>query len=98
MNSSQTSNRPKPLVFDIEQWRSDIQTFVDETNDELQQIIGELYGSDSEIVRPSSASDDLGRTREVVEEPDSGPTGRRLASLKEKLAKRIHQPSSDEAV
>lgn len=85
-----TIERPSPLTFDLDQWRSDIQTFAEETADELHQIIAELAGTDTSLYSTPSTNTPYISSSTPPEPPQSN---QRLTSLKEKLAKRITSPN-----
>lgn len=86
-----TLERPSPLTFDLDQWRSDIQTFAEETSFELQQIIAELAGSDVTLFSNSPTTPPL--ISSPPSSDQSAQSNQRLTSLKEKLAKRITSPN-----
>lgn len=84
--------RPSPLTFDLDQWRSDIQTFAEETSSELQQIIAELSGEETCLdLTPFISSPFIANSPNA--ESNAAPSNQRLTSLKEKLAERITSPN-----
>lgn len=88
--NTQTTDRLSPLIFDFDQWRRDIQTFSEETQNELSLIISELSGAE-----PTSAPRIEKEFTPSPEQPHSeeeSPANLRLASLKEKLFDRITHP------
>ncbi len=91
MNESSTE-RPTPLIFDFDQWRRDIETFAEETQFELQQIIADLTGNDPNSSHRMKFQDPLPDKKRSSGESKS-PHNHRLASLKEKLIERITHPN-----
>ena len=99
--SQPATDRPTPLQFNFEQWRNDIQTFVEETNWELQQIIREISGEEAESSTYSrssqSSNNDSSKGSPIGKTTGDPSTGNRLASLKEKLSKRMNQVRNGES-
>lgn len=88
-----TTEHPKPLEFNLEQWRRDIQTFVEETNRELQTIIDELSPVDTSY--DSSRRFEASQPPQVESESQQlNQTQERLNSLKKKLAEKINPTES----
>ena len=92
--NEQTAPRPKPLEFDFEQWRNDIETFSAETSIQLQQIIAEIDGESEDAPIETRTFSDPANDQPChsVEQPEQDrPSNHRLASLKERLEKRMNK-------
>jgi hypothetical protein len=82
--------KPAELKIDVEQWRGDIQTFVETTNRALDAIAAELSNGcssrfDETAINPRSQT---GETRSVLG-ADKTSVDDRLSRLKTQIAERI---------
>ena len=95
--SQHPTKQPIELKIDVEQWRRDIQTFVDTTSRALNAIAGELSNSCSNGFEepaarfgdPADSDHSIRACDEPMPTSRTKPADDRLAKLKAKLAKRI---------
>ena len=101
--NQQLPEKPTELAIDVEQWRSDIQTFAETTNRAIAAIAAELSngcsGRRSERnITTRAGNPGQGTADKQIEtkfaapetfDPNDDPGNDRLAKLKQQLAQRI---------
>ena len=104
MNISSESERYSqfsPLSIDTDQWRRDIRTFAETTNQALEAIVAELSNRCSQERRPASDQLPHGDDAQPVSAPEiSGRSSRdnesdpRLGDIRQQLAERLARLNS----